>query len=288
MTTKEKKSVEKLSFYQGRAILEKKPWGDHFRITIDGRSGILSNTRITKFLDKSQALIPWAVGLVGSHVTSTFEDRKGSTFTKEEINLVVAEAIRKPEEAKVSGGNIGTYIHDYSHEFAKADIAGTKLPNIPKMPELGKEDREKVLNGINGFLDWYNSNDVKFLEMEKIVYYNSLLAGDTKEGEDTIEYFGILDLLAKVNGKIMLIDYKTGKRLYSEQRYQLSGYTRAWNSNVDNKKQYAQASGVLIFNKESGGFNYYEIPLNETEEDFKAFKGLYSVAQRETVLEKQR
>ena len=85
-----------------------------------------------------------------------------------------------------------------------------------------------------------------------------------------------------------MVDYKTGKRVYSEQRYQLSGYTKGWNSNPDNKKHFAKASGILIFNKENGDFNYTEMTLQETEEDYKAFKGLYAVAQRENGLEIER
>ena len=41
----------------------------------------------------------------------------------------------------------------------------------------------------------------------------------------------------------------------------------------------------MIFNKENGDFNYTEMTLQETEEDYKAFKGLYAVAQREKGLD---
>lgn len=274
-----------LSFYGGRALIEKKPWGDHFRFTIDGRSGILSATGVTKYLDKSQALLPWAVGLVGSHVTSSFESRKGETFSKEEIFLVVREAVLKPEEAKVAGGKTGDAIHDYAHAFAKAEIAGDKLPEVPKLDDMPDEERQKALNGINAFLDFYNKHDVEFLQMEQLVYYNSLLAGDTKEGEEVIEYLGILDLLARVDGKVGVWDYKTGKRVYTDQRYQLSGYRKAWNSNPDNAKLLCEESGVLSFSKDTGDLTVCRVSNEESEEDYKAFKGLHAVALREKALE---
>lgn len=286
MATKStKKPVEMLSFYGGRALIEKKPWGDHFRFTIDGRSGILSATGVTKYLDKSQALLPWAVGLVGSHVTSSFESRKGETFSKEEIFLVVREAVLKPEEAKVAGGKTGDAIHDYAHAFAKAEIAGDKLPEVPKLDDMPDEERQKALNGINAFLDFYNKHDVEFLQMEQLVYYNSLLAGDTKEGEEVIEYLGILDLLARVDGKVGVWDYKTGKRVYTDQRYQLSGYRKAWNSNPDNAKLLCEESGVLSFSKDTGDLTVCRVSNEESEEDYKAFKGLHAVALREKALE---
>lgn len=274
-----------VSFYGGRALIEKKPWGDHFRFTIDGRSGILSATGVTKYLDKSQALLPWAVGLVGSHVTSSFESRTGETFSKEEIFIVVREAVLKPEEAKVAGGKTGDAIHDYAHAFAKAEIAGTKLPDVPKLDDMPDEERQKALNGINAFLDFYNGHDVEFLQMERLVYYNSLLAGDTKEGEEVIEYLGILDLLARVDGKVGVWDYKTGKRVYTDQRYQLSGYRKAWNSNPDNGKLLCEESGVLSFSKETGELTVCRVSNEESEKDFKAFRGLHAVALREKELE---
>lgn len=283
---KAKTNVEVVSFYGGRVNIEKKPWGDHYRFTIDGRSGILSCTGVTKFLDKSQALLPWAVGLVGSHVTSTFEARTSEAFSKEEIFLVVNEAIRKPEEAKVAGGKTGDAIHDFAHEFALADIAGKPFPKIPKMEGMPQEEKDKALNGINAFLDFYNQHDVEFLQMEKLVYYNSLLAGDSKPDEEVVEYLGIIDLLARVDGKVGLWDYKTGKRVYTDQRYQLSGYVKAWNSQSEFVK--CEESGVLSFSKETGDLTVCRVSLEESELDFKAFRGLHAVAMREKTLEAER
>lgn len=279
------KPVETVSFYGGRVKIEKKPWGDHFRFTVDGRSGILSATGVTKMLDKSQALLPWAIGLVGSHMTATFEARTGDSFSKEEIFLVVKEAVLKPDEAKVAGGKTGDVIHDYAHAFAEADIAGKKLPDVPNLEHLPEEERQKALNGITAFLDFYNEHDVEFLEMEKLVYYNSLIAGDTKEGEPVIEFLGILDLLARVDGKVGVWDYKTGKRVYTDQRYQLSGYRKAWNSNPDNKDFFCVESGVLSFSKETGALTVCRVSEEESERDFSAFAGLYAVAVREKELE---
>lgn len=277
------------SFYGGQVTIEAKPWGDHYRFTVNKRSGILSATGVTKYLDKSQALLPWAVGLVGSHVTKSFEARTGISFSKDEIYLVVAEAILKPEEAKVAGGKTGDVIHDYAHAFAKAVMSESTLPELPNLEHLvDKEEREKALNGINAFLDWYNTHDVEFLEMEKVVYYNSLLAGDTKEGEEVIEFLGILDCLARVNSEILVLDYKTGKRVYTDQRYQLSGYRKAWNSNPDNKAFFAVGSAVLSFSKETGELTVCKISEEESEKDFKAFRGLHAVALREKEIEAER
>lgn len=285
MPTK-KSQNEIVSFYGGQVQIEIKPWGDHFRyIKVGTKGGTLSATAITKNLDKSKALLPWAINLVGTHITSTIENSSAQSFGKEEICSIVREAVLKPDEAKVKGGDAGTLIHDFAHEFAKAKINGTPTPTLDHLDE-NNEVHAKAINGINGFLDWYNENEVEFLYMEKLVYYNSFYAGDTKEGEDLIEFLGIMDLLARVNEIIELVDYKTSKGVYSDQRYQVSGYFKAWNTNAENAMQ-AQSTLILNFNKETGDKIEKRIPSQEVELDFKAFKGLQAVAIREKELDEE-
>lgn len=289
MATATKKTVELIPFYDGKVFIEKKPWGDHYRfkrIIGDQKDSILFATNITKNLDKSRALLPWAVALVGSHITGTIAEHGNRTYSKDEIVQLVQEAMLKPEEAKVSGGNVGTMIHDFAEQFAKATLNNQEYPTLDHLDEEN-EEHKKAINGINAFLDWYNSRNVEFVAMEEVVYYNSFYAGDTKEGEPVIEFGGIMDLLAKVNGKLGVFDYKTGKAIYSDQRYQNSGYFKAYNSNP----KYGQAvfAGILNFSKETGELVKGEYTLSEILRDFDyGFKGLYLATVREKELEEER
>lgn len=276
------------TFYGGKITIEKKPWGDHFRFikSNTGKGGMLSSTKVTKRLDKSEVLIKWAVGLVCGHMTSHFENAKSSTFSREEISLVVAEALLKPEEAKVKGGSTGDIIHDFAHAFALAKMNGTTLPTLDHLDESQDDEHRKALNGINAFLDWYNANDVEFLEMEQLTYYNSELAGDTKEGEFVIEYIGIIDLVARVNKIVSIIDYKTSKGVYSDQRYQLASYRKAWNSQLaPSDPLFAKSSAVLNFGKETGDLVQKTMTPEESQLDFDfGFKGLFLASVREEQL----
>lgn len=283
---------EFFSFYGGKVKLEKKPWGDHFRFIKNGeKGGMFSASAITKYLDKSGALLPWAIGLVGGHVRLCAE--RAETFSRDEILLIVEEAVLKPEEGKTKGGKTGDIIHDFAHAFGKSKKFGTPTPKLPKLSDfeeghITEEDLDRSLNGINAFLDWYNSHNVEFLEMEQTVYYNSLLAGDSNKDEPVVEYAGILDCIARIDGKIKVLDYKTGKRVYTDQRYQLAGYAKAWNSNPDNKGKFAVGFEVLNFSKDTGELNPVDISLEGMEKDFSAFRGLYFVACREKELEAER
>lgn len=283
-TSTPKRPSEFFKFYDGKVTIEVKPWGDYFRyIKVGSKGGMFSPSAVTKNLDKSRALLPWAIGLVGTHIRSFFEVSKGESFSKDEIFLVVAEAILKPEEAKVEGGTSGDLIHTFAHEFAKAKIAGTAVPTLDHLDEENPV-HAKALNGINAFLDWYNANDVEFLKMEEPIYYNSLLAGETKEGEPVIEYSGRMDVFARVNGELEIVDYKSSKGVYSDQRYQVSAYFKAHNTNAPTKL-IAKGYRILNFSKETGALIEKYVPAEEVEKDFSAYKGLYAVAVREKELD---
>lgn len=286
------KPTETLSFYGGKVLIEKKPWGDHFRfkrIWGDKKDSILFATSITKNLDKSQALLPWAIALVGEHITSTLSSH-GSTrkYHRDEIVMLVKEAMMKPDEAKVKGGSTGDAIHTFAHEFALATMGRTMLyPTVDHLDPEKDDEQRKILNGINAFLDWFNSHKVEFVAMEEVVYYNSLLAGDTKAGEPVIEFGGIMDLLAKVDGLLGVFDYKTGKAIYSDQRYQNSGYFKAYNSNP--KHGVATFAGILNFGKETGELILGRYTAEEVRRDYEfGFKGLYLATVREKELKEER
>ena len=297
MATKEKVAPETFSFYGGKAIVEKKPWGAHFSHRRQGsKKTLISVTGITKKLDKSGALLPWAVGLVCTEITSKVEaGGPERQYSKDEIMLMVEEARRAPETAKVSGGTTGSFIHDFAHNFAKAKIAGTEIPNLDHLnPEI--EEQQKALNGINAFLDWYNENDVEFLEMEKMFYYNSHLAGDTgseEEDPNFVEYFGYADLVARVNGRLAMVDYKSSKGIYSEQKYQLRGYSYARDKEIwamrkpgDDvlKLDVTDCDMVVNFNKITGELMTEMVGSLDRDKNLQAFLGLYKVAVREKEL----
>lgn len=292
MATKKAKATDReaggdtYSFYDGRAILKKRMYGNapsFRRVLEDGTLSdtILSVTRCTGNLDKSKALIPWAVGLVGSHITSFIESAKAMHFSKEEIAILVAEAILAPEQAKVAGADAGNLIHDYAHEFAAMKIAGKKgTPSLRHLDETN-EVHARALNGISAFLDWFNSNDVEFLEMEKMVYYNSFLSGDSTASEPVVEWYGYIDLVARVNGKVAVTDYKSAKGVYNEQRYQVAGLRKAYGFGL------SELGLIVNFHKETAELITKEMNDEESMADLSAFMGLHTVELRQRVLLKE-
>lgn len=262
--TKEK--ILPVQYTFGEHIVEARPYGNRLRYYKPGeRKALVSVTRVSGMIDKSAFLVPWAVKLVYSHILQQLEARHGY-ITAEEVMIWIDEAKKKPDEAREGAASIGKEVHQWAHDFAKSCI---ELGEILPIPE-----NEKVQGGIQAFLDWYNSHHVVFKEMEKLVYY--------RKGK--MEYVGLVDAIAEVDGVLTLIDYKTSKGIYSDQFYQLAAYREAYNLFHEPVKK----TVILNFDKESGALIEKEIPLAESKKDFAAFCGLYKAAVRERELNGER
>lgn len=279
-----KKEYPVIEFFKGAAKVEcvpaTKPNGESYtRYRRQGeRSYILSSTRITGKLDKSRPLLIWSGRLIGGHLRAYLESSKSGEFTRDELLIQVDAALKAPDTAKEDAGDVGRLIHQYAHDFAKFKLGKGEEPDLEKFDE-DNEVHAKALNGISAFLDWYNKNEVEFLEMEVPYFYDSVLNGVPGTH---LEYIGVIDLIAKVNGQLEVIDYKSSKGIYSEQQYQLSSYFMAYNA--QHKTRPAKRVRILNFNKETGELLEKAIEKDEVAKDFDAFFGLYLVAQREKEL----
>jgi hypothetical protein len=233
---------------------------------------LISATACTGIIDKSMFLIPWAVRLVGSFITEYLERSKENRFTKEELRPVIEEALIQHTVKKETAADIGTAIHNWCEQFAKAQMNGTEFPEIPEEIEgMKPEDVGKVHNGINGFLDWFNSRDVKFEHSERLIY--SRIHG----------FVGITDFIARINGFRVLGDFKSSKGVYDEQFFQLAGYMGA----VEEEEEYSNENAekfenglILHFDKETGAFGHYEMSREEYEKNYETFLHAYGIKKR--------
>lgn len=250
--------------YNGKIEINFYPNSHRYKLKGE-RTYLISVTACTGIIDKSRALIPWAVGLDIGHVRQYLESRAGEKFTAEELNPVLDEALTIHNKKKEEAADIGSQVHDWAEKYALSKIEGSPLPDInDDMPE-------PVLNGINGFLDWVGENNVEFLEAERMIY--------SKEHG----FVGLTDLVAKVNDKKVIIDYKTAKGIYNEMGYQIAAYKEAWEEEMEENLDGAM---ILHFNKENGDFTVKEYEPFDVKENFKTFLACYTIKQREKELAK--
>ena len=226
---------------------------------------IVSSTGATGMIDKSTPMKFWAVNL-----SIDFLIEKLKVETK--ITFELLEEARKQHTIFLKkAADSGTQVHDWIEGFIKYEL---KIGKKPEMPE-----NERVLNGINAFLQWRSEKKkVEFIETEKFVYSREY------------DFGGKLDIKALVDDKLTLLDCKTCNMwkkdkkksdgfardkvgnlikspVYDEQRYQVASYRLA--DEEENKKIYRGDRIILRLDKDFGEFDV--VQLDEYEKDKEGF-----------------
>lgn len=185
-----------IKLYKGKVQIKFFPASHIYMVDNKRVSGA---TTFIGILDKSRALVPWATGLYTDFLTPSV----GSILTE----AMLIEGEFKHEERKEEAAGIGSEIHQWVEEYIKNKLGVGPAPDMPST--------KQVQIGVNAFLDWEKAHKVKFISSERIVY-------SKKYG-----YVGTMDIEAKVDGKLCLIDLKTSNGLYNTVRLQTAAYVKA-------------------------------------------------------------
>lgn len=186
-----------ISLYKGK--VEVKFFPESHIYYVDGKR----KTGVTTFLgiiDKSRALIPWAIDLFRDFLI----ELKGE-ITEEHIykGSVLHEA------KKAEAATIGDEIHAWCEAYIRSKLK-EKGAQMPEMPE-----KKAVQVGVNAFLDWEKQHKVKFLSTERVVY------------SQKHDFIGKMDIEAVIDGRHCLVDLKSSNGLYNSVRLQTAAYVMA-------------------------------------------------------------
>lgn len=198
-----------------------------------GNDRIVGVTTITGVIDKP-ALKGWAAECAINEIIECMNRGETSEAAFRECKYAFNRVSKDATD-------IGKVVHDFCENFALHKMGKGEKPELP-------ED-EKALSGCLAFLRWHDQNKVEFIETEKLVYSKKH------------NYCGTFDLLARVNGKLYLIDYKTSKAFYAlEMSAQLAGYDIAYKEETGEK---VEGLSILRFDKETGEFEVHDITERE-------------------------
>lgn len=206
---------------------------------VNGERCPISVTSVTGLLDKP-ALKIWAANMARDFLLEAFKN--GLEITEGMI-IESAKAHTKKTEREA---NSGTAVHKWAEEF----IHG----NNPEMP---KDDRVK--KGAMAFVDWVESENVKFVASEQIVYSKKY------------HFVGVADAIAKIKNKLYLIDFKTSGAIHAEFFMQTAAYLNA--DREESERKYEGAK-IVRFDKDTGEFEIRERNMLEVDQDYQAFVGL--------------
>jgi len=183
-------------------------------------------TTICSQLDKSPALMGWAVNCMRDYINDRIDDDIATyspsvTYKKEDIMVIVNDAKTNYKEVSREAMDIGSLTHSAIEEYL---LTGKE----PKNP------RPEVLSAFVAFLEWKDANTTETIKVEHSVY--SL----------NPPYAGTLDWICLMDEKKYYIDFKTSKAVYEPSRYQIAAY-RQTDDDPD-----SCGSGILRLDKETG------------------------------------
>ncbi|MGY3406079.1 hypothetical protein ACVWZV_002192 [Bradyrhizobium sp. GM5.1] len=178
------------SLYKGKIEGKFYPGNHAYYVNGKRKTGV---TTYIGIVDKSRQLITWATELYRDYLLSVT-----GPLTAEHIY----EGCGIHEQKKQEAADIGTQAHDWIEKYVKGEQ--------PEMPE-----QREVQIAVNAFLDWVAANKVKFISSERVVYSKKH------------DYIGKMDIEAKVNGKLCLIDIKTSSGIYNTFGMQTAAYLKA-------------------------------------------------------------
>lgn len=138
------------------------------------------------------------------------------------------------KEVGISSG--GDYM---SHHMEKAINIGNAVHEaLETYNVLGLPPAKASIKGyFTAYLRWEEEYKVKPLKNEL-----RMVSVDSE-----VKYAGTCDLIAEVNGKKCIVDYKTGKNLYKKYGYQLAAYRKLYGEELPIYILYLKPNGEYVF-----------------------------------------
>ena len=112
-----------------------------------------------------------------------------------------------------------------------------------------------ILKPVKAFLEWVEKYEPKWVDAERKVYC------------DKYKYAGTVDAVAKINGRVCVIDFKTSKKIYKPYHLQVTAYAQAI-KRMDGLRRWPLGI-ILRLDKETGDF---EQKVFEPKHNFNTFK----------------
>lgn len=112
-----------------------------------------------------------------------------------------------------------------------------------------------ILKPVKAFLGWTEEYKPEWIDAERKIYC------------DKYKYAGTVDAVAKINGRVCIIDFKTSKKIYKPYHLQVTAYAQAI-KRMDGLRRWPLGI-ILRLDKETGEFEH---KVFEPKHNFNTFK----------------
>lgn len=213
--------------------------GQHF-YTVNGSETYLPGVTGILGMISKPALVPWSAKESVGYVFKTLEKVKDYKLTPRFLERLHSRAKKQPHFAKETAARNGTIAHGVFDAIVKiGPDAATPTPFLPS------------------FLFYLKKESPKFI------------TGDLKVASLTYGFGGSLDALAEdENGKLVILDWKTGKSIWPEMAAQVSAYSFCVKEMFG--LDYYPAASIIRFEKDKEKYEQREV--RDIKDSFKLFK----------------
>lgn len=190
-------TLESHILYNGTVRLDFDPVKHRYKINGEYANGV---TTVLSVIAKPQ-LIWWAAGEAANHFKANLVP--GQALDELQIQSLCEEARKAHNKKRDKAADAGTYVHNWIEDFVNGEN--------PAMPI--NADLKRV---INDFLEWWEKSDIEVISSEQVFCSPTRMLA------------GTADLVCKVDGKLTIMDWKTGSGIYPEMFMQMAAYALMW------------------------------------------------------------
>ena len=176
-----------------------------------GDSSYPSVTTVLGILDKSAALMPWAVNMALQYVK---ENADG------DLETVLEQAKKEWRKVSQDAMDIGSAVHDAIECYIKHGVDKTK-EEIYSKPDMSDDQKKAIDNAFLAFLEWSDDNGCEWIESEATVIDTENCYAGTLDG---VVHF----TKGEFAGRTMVIDFKSSKGFYDGYGKQVAAYRLAY------------------------------------------------------------
>lgn len=203
------------------------------------------------------ALVPWAAGAVADYVVDNLDEViRDHDASRERLRYRLKGL---PNAARDEAAVRGTEIHALAEQI----VHGTSV-----------QVSDRLLPYVNGYVTWLDKHGVEPILTEQSV------------GSRLDSYAGRVDCIARVDGRVLGLDWKTSKGVYSSTALQVAAYVRAeftvTDDDPDTEIPIPEVEGTAVVHITADGTDAYWLGRNALEigEAYQDFLRVAEVARR--------
>ena len=174
------------------------------------------------------------------------------------------------EAIKQAAGNKGSKVHSAISDLIDGKEVKMDAKYLNKDSGQEEELTLEEYECLMAFTKWFKEVKPEVIAKETVVW------------SDKYNYAGTIDLVCKIDGKVWIVDYKTGQYVWPEYELQLSAYRQALTEDVSMKEVATDLAILQIgYKRNKDGYKW-----NEIEDKFNLFLAAKAIWKNETEGEK--